>query len=62
MLKSAGGAMPVPLNDAVCGELAALSLTVNVPGSEPAVAGLKVTLMVQVEPAASVDPQVVVAL
>ena len=35
----------------------ALSATFRVPARAPAAAGLKTTLMIQLEPAATVDPQ-----
>ncbi len=57
----AAAVVPVPESDAVWGELEALSVTVTVPGREPRDCGSKVTAMVQVAPAASVLPQVVVA-
>lgn len=57
----AAGAVPVPLSDAVCGEFDALSVTVSVPGSEPRDVGVNVTAFVQVDPAASVVPQVLLA-
>jgi hypothetical protein len=56
-----GIAPPVPERDAVCGELAALSLMDKVPGSDPVVVGEKVTLTVHVAPMSSELPQVVVA-
>jgi len=45
------GAIPVPLNCIVWGELEELSLTVNIPASEPVAVGVKVTEIVQVTPA-----------
>ena len=47
------GAVPVPLNCAVCGVFWALSLTVRVPVSEPTAWGVKVTEIVQLAPAPS---------
>jgi len=56
----AGAGVPVPVSVAVCGELAALSVTVRVALKVAAEVGVKVTEMVQVEDTASVEPQVVV--
>ena len=47
-------AIPVPLRATFCGLLPALSLTLSMPVSEPRVAGVKVTEMVQLLPAESV--------
>jgi hypothetical protein len=55
----ARGALPVPSRVAVWGESAALSATEIVAVKLPAVAGVKVAEMVQVEPAASDVPQAV---
>lgn len=41
------GTTPVPLSCAVCGEVAALSLTVSVPDSAPSTVGVNVTEMLQ---------------
>jgi hypothetical protein len=57
-----GGATPVPVRVTFCGELTALSATLSVAVSTPAAAGLKLTEIVQLAPAASVDPQVVVSV
>ena len=46
----------------VCGLFVALSLNVSVPAREPVVAGVNVTLIVQVAPAAILAPQVLVAI
>ncbi len=46
-------AVPVPLSDTVCGELAALSVTVKIPLRLPAALGEKVTETVQLAPPAS---------
>jgi hypothetical protein len=54
------GAVPVPVRDAVCGEPLALSATLTVAFSDPAAAGLKVTVMLQLAPAATLVPQVLV--
>jgi hypothetical protein len=51
------GAMPVPDSGTVCGLFAALSLIVMLPVRAPSWVGVKVTLMMQFAPAASVLPQ-----
>ena len=51
------GARPVPLRVTDCGLFAALSVTVRVPLTLPAELGAKVTLMVQLAPAAKEVPQ-----
>jgi hypothetical protein len=51
---------PVPLNEAVWGEPAASSATVTAALKLPAAVGAKVTEMVQLDPAASVVPQLLV--
>jgi hypothetical protein len=56
-----GNAVPVPVKLTVCGLLLALSVIVKVPGCEPVVAGLNVTLTVQVPCAASKLPHVLVS-
>ena len=48
------GAVPVPLNVAVCGEFEALSLTVSIPVLAPRAVGVNVTEILQLAPAASV--------
>jgi hypothetical protein len=48
------GVTPVPVSCAVCGELGALSLTVNVPVRAPRAVGVKVIAIVQLAFAASV--------
>lgn len=48
------GAVPVPLNCAVCGEFGASSLTVNVPVRDPIAVGVKVTETLQLSFAARV--------
>jgi hypothetical protein len=48
------GAVPVPLNCAVCGEFEALSLTVSVPVRAPRAVGVEVTEIVQLSFAANV--------
>src|SRR6185437_6783508 len=61
-----GGVMltdaPVPLRLTVCGEPDALSATVRVPYREPLAVGVKVMEMVQLAPAATLDPQVFVSV
>ena len=54
--------MPVPVRFETCGLPIALSLTRNVPVRAPACVGLKTTLIVQLEPPARLDPQVVPAI
>ncbi len=44
---SVTGAVPFPVNCAVCGEVAASSATVRVPARDPNVVGVKVTEIVQ---------------
>lgn len=51
------GPTPVPLRTTVCGPPAALSLMTKSPLVLPVTEGLKVTLMVQFAPAATLDPQ-----
>jgi hypothetical protein len=51
------GATAVPVRLAVCGLLVALSVTVSVAVRVPAAVGVKVTLIVQLAPAASELPQ-----
>jgi len=53
-------AVPVPLSDTVCGLPRALSLMDNTAVRVPAAWGVNLTLMVQVNPAPRVAPQVVV--
>ena len=55
------GAVPVPVRFTVCGLPVALSVTVMVPVWLPVAVGVKVTLIEQFAPAASVAPQVVVS-
>jgi hypothetical protein len=52
------GATPVPLSATDWGESAALSVIVIVPEPNPAATGANVTVMVQVAPAATLEPQV----
>lgn len=54
VLDKVTGAVPVPVNVAVCGEFGALSPTVRVPVRVPAAVGVKVTEIVQLALAASV--------
>jgi hypothetical protein len=51
---------PVPDNVTFCGLPEALSVTLNAAGREPFTVGLKVTLIVQLAPAASEAPHVCV--
>src|SRR5271169_3413011 len=55
-------AVPVPVKLTVCGLPLALSVMVIVPGCEPVVVGVNVTLMVQFAPAATEAPQVLVCV
>ena len=55
-----GGAVPVPDTPEVWGLLLALSVTVSVALRDPAAVGVKVTLIVQFPPAATLDPQLLV--
>ncbi len=52
------GAVPVPDRDMVCGEEAALSLTLSVAVRAPLAVGLNATLIEQFAPAAKLAPQV----
>lgn len=51
---------PVPESVTFCGLPEAVSVTLNAAGRAPFTVGLKVTLIVQLAPAASEDPQVCV--
>ena len=51
------GCTPVPESVIVAGELVALLVTVTLPGSEPALDGVKVTFSVAVVPAATIWPE-----
>jgi|SRR5690349_8504390 len=51
---------PVPVSDTVCGLFEALSAMVSVPLRVPLPVGVKVTLTVQLELAAMLEPQVLV--
>ena len=55
-----GSIVPVPDTPAVWGLLPAWSVTVNVALRVPAAAGVKVTLIAQFPPAATLEPQVLV--
>lgn len=55
-----GAVTPVPVSGIACGLLPALSTKVSEPKAPPAAVGLKVTLMVQILPAATGEPQVLV--
>ncbi len=56
---TATGATPVPLSEIVCGLVGSESLIVTAAARSPMALGLKLTLMVQFEPAVRVWPQVV---
>jgi hypothetical protein len=60
MVKSGLVVPPVPVSVAVCGVLASLSATLRVALTVPVAVGVKVTLMVQLFPTASVVPQALV--
>jgi len=51
---SVTGNKPTPVKEVVCGLPAALSVTFNVPVRVPGIVGVKVTLIVQLAPAARV--------
>jgi len=51
---------PTPVSETVCDELAALSVTVSVAAKFPVDAGVKVTEMLQLDPAARELPQALV--
>ena len=53
--------VPVPVRRAVCGLLVALSVTVTETVRAPKAVGVKVTLMVQLPPAATELPQLLVS-
>ena len=59
--KLALGATPVPVSDTVCGLPVALSVKVMVPGWLPVAVGVNVTLIVQLAPAATELPQVLLS-
>jgi hypothetical protein len=61
MIVKSGGTVPVPLRAIVCGDPDALSATDSKAAKLPAADGVKVTAMVQLAPAASVEPQEVVS-
>ena len=54
------GAVPVPVRLTVCVAGLALSVRVKEPLREPLAVGVKVTLRVQLAPAATLEPQVLV--
>ena len=56
----ANGALPVPVRFTVCGLLVALSVMVTEAERDPGTVGAKVTLIVQLLPAATGLPQVLV--
>src|SRR6266478_3608718 len=51
------GAVPVPVSETVCGLFEALSVIVSAPVREPLAVGVKITLTVQLELAATLVPQ-----
>jgi hypothetical protein len=55
------GALPVPVRLTVCGLVKALSVNVSAPLSAPIIDGVNVTPTVQVPPAATPEPQVLLA-
>ncbi len=59
--KTRFGATPVPVRFALCGLVAALSVTTTVPWRVPVAVGVNTTLMAQFAPAAREPPQVVVS-
>ena len=56
----AAGAIPLPLRAAVCGLSLALSVTDRVPLRVPVAVGVKLTLILQLAPAARLAPQLLV--
>ena len=52
--------VPVPVSDTFCGLPGALSVIEREPVSMPIVVGLKLTLMVQLAPGLTIEPQVCV--
>jgi hypothetical protein len=58
---TSGAATPVPVSEAVCGEPAALSVTLKVAVREPDAVGRNTTDIRQLEPAARLDPQLFVS-
>jgi hypothetical protein len=60
--ESVTGAVPLPLSETVCGLVIALSLKVSVPAAAPTPVGVKVTPTVQFPLAATLAPQVFVAI
>jgi len=59
---SVTGALPVPLRLTVCGLVAAPSVKVRAPGAAPSAIGVKVTPTLQLPPAATLVPQVLLAI
>ncbi len=57
---AAAGALPVPVKDTVCGLPLASSVIVMAPVRVPVAVGVKVTLIVQLAPAATELPQMLV--
>jgi hypothetical protein len=60
--ESVTGALPVPVRFTVCGLFPALSVNVRVPVAAPTTAGVNVTPTVQVAPAATLVPHVLLAM
>ena len=58
--RAAEAATPVPAKLAVCGLPLALSVTISVALRAPVVVAVKVTLIVQLPPAATIEPQLFV--
>jgi len=54
--------VPVPVRPTLCGLPTALSVTANDPVALPAAVGLKMTLIVQLAPAPTVVPHVLVSV
>src|SRR6267143_4925001 len=54
------GAVPVPVSETLCGLFDALSVMVSAPVRKPLAVGVKVTLTVQLELAATLAPQLLV--
>ncbi len=54
------GAVPAPVSETLCGLFEALSVMVSAPVREPLAVGVKVTLTVQLELAATLVPQLLV--
>lgn len=61
VIVKSGGTVPVPVRELTCGEPDALSATESEPLKLPVAEGVKVTAIVQLPPAASVEPHAVVS-